>query len=97
MTLEAEHLPVIVACGQATEKEQLVSAAGLMTRAAESALAGTGSLADRIDTVSVVGIMSKISHAPAIDLARTLRLSPRRTETTQVGGNFPNMPVGGLE
>jgi len=93
MALEAERLPVIVACGQTIEKEQPVSAADLMTRAAESALARTGALAGHIDAVSVTGIMSKVSHTPAFDLARTLHLSPRRTETTQVGGNFPQWLV----
>ncbi len=89
MVFDSERLPVIVAYAQATEKEELVGAAELMNRATASALDGTGPLANRIDRVSVVGIMSKISPSPATDLAERFHISPQHTEITQVGGNFP--------
>lgn len=93
MVSDSERLPVVVACGQAVEREELVGAAELMNMAASSALDGTGKLVDRIDRVSVVGIMSKISASPASDLARSFHIAAKHTEITQVGGNFPQWLV----
>ncbi len=93
MAFKEDRLPVIVACGQAIEREELVGAAELMSRAVSSALDGTGQLVNRIDRVSVVGIMSKISASPAADLAKSFHMSPQHTEITQVGGNFPQWLV----
>jgi len=91
---DPERIPVVIASGQALEREVLVNPVDLMTRAAESALADVPLLRDRIDLLSVVDIMTKSGPAPATDLAGRLGLDPgTRTEVTTVGGNTPQWLV----
>ena len=91
---DPERLPVVIASGQALEREALVNPVGLMARACESALADVPLLRDRIDLVSVVDIMTKAGPAPATELVEALQLRPDvRREVTTVGGNTPQWLV----
>lgn len=87
--LDEEHLPVVVAAGQCAERQAPVSAMDLMARAAAECLAQAPALADRIDRVSVVNVMSPVPPAPASALARRLGISPARAEVSTIGGNSP--------
>ncbi len=88
-----DRLPVVVATGQSIERRDVVSALDLAERAARAALDGVPRLQADVQQVSVVNIISPAGTAPAADLARRLHLSPRRTETTTVGGNSPQWLV----
>jgi acetyl-CoA C-acetyltransferase len=91
---DPERLPVVIASGQAVEREALVNPVGLMARACESALAHVPLLRDRIDLLSVVDIMTKAGPAPATELVEALGLRPDvRREVTTVGGNTPQWLV----
>ncbi len=87
--IDESRLPVVIASGQQVDREGTASATELMAGATEDALAGTGDLAKRIGMVTTAGIMSKISAAPSAALARRFGISPSVTDTTNVGGNFP--------
>ena len=82
-----DRQPVIVATGQVAEREVLTTPVELMVRAAEEALGSVPGMRDRIQQVSVVNVVTGSDRAPASSLARILGLSPRRCETTTVGGN----------
>jgi acetyl-CoA C-acetyltransferase len=88
-----DRLPVIVATGQAIERQTTVSALDLAQRAADMAFAPAPGLRSAVDQVSVVNIISTEGAAPATALARRLGLSPSRTEVTTVGGNSPQWLV----
>jgi acetyl-CoA C-acetyltransferase len=91
---DPERIPVVIASGQDLERDDLVSPVDLMARASEAALAQAPLLRDRIDRLSVVGIMTKAGPAPATELATRLGLGPEvRREVTTVGGNTPQWLV----
>jgi acetyl-CoA C-acetyltransferase len=90
---DASRIPVLVAGAHAIERDDPVTALELAERAAATALGEAPRLAARIDRVSVVGILSRTGAAPATTLARRLRLSPSRCETTTIGGNTPQWLV----
>ncbi len=91
---DPERIPVVVASGQAIERDELVTPVGLMGRACEAALADVPALRDRIDLLSVVDIMTKAGPAPATEVAEALGLGPAvRREATTVGGNTPQWLV----
>jgi len=93
-TTDPERTPVVIASGQAIERDALVNPVELMARACESALADVPRLRDRIDLLSVVDIMTKAGPAPATELAGALGLGPDvRREVTTVGGNTPQWLV----
>ena len=88
-----DRRPVIVATGQSIERRATVSALDLAERAARTALDRVPRLQSDVAHVSVVNIISPVGPSPASDLARRLRLTPARTETTTVGGNSPQWLV----
>ncbi|HLI72786.1 MAG TPA: hypothetical protein VKU86_02825 [Acidimicrobiales bacterium] len=93
MAAPDDRLPVIVAAAQVIERDAVVSALDLATRAADAALAPVRALRPRIDRVSFVNSISEVGTRPASDLARRLGLSPRWTEVTTIGGNSPQSLV----
>ena len=93
-TPDPERIPVVVASGQALERDALVNPVDLMARACESALEDVPALRDRIDRLTVVDIMTKVGPAPASELATRLGLgSAVVREVTTVGGNTPQWLV----
>ena len=91
---DPERIPVVIASGQAIERDTLVTPVELMARATEAALADVPSLRHRVDRLSVVDIMTKVGPAPATELAAALGLGPEvRREVTTVGGNTPQWLV----
>lgn len=91
--MTSDRLPVIVAAGQAIEREAVVSPIELAERAARAALDAVPGLDRRIQRVSVPNILSRGGPAPAAQVAHRLRLGEVRTETTTVGGNTPQWLV----
>jgi acetyl-CoA C-acetyltransferase len=91
---DPERTPVVIASGQAIERDALVNPVDLMARACESALADVPRLRDRIDRLTVVDVMTKVGPAPATELAGHLGLGPDvAREVTTVGGNTPQWLV----
>lgn len=91
---DSERIPVVIASGQALERDALVNPVDLMVRACESALADVPGLRDRVDRLSVVDIMTKVGPAPATELATRLGFGDDVTrEITTVGGNTPQWLV----
>lgn len=90
---EDDRIPVVVATGQAIEREVTVSPVELAARACESAFTRAPELRRRIDRLSMVNVLSGGGPAPASELADALGLSPGRREVTTVGGNSPQWLV----
>lgn len=90
---DPERVPVVVASGQAVERDDPVTPVDLMERAAESALAGAPGLRASVELVSVVNTLSRSGPAPASELARRLGIGGARCEVTTVGGNSPQWLV----
>ncbi len=91
---DPERIPVVIASGQAIERDALVNPVDLMVRAGEAALAGVPLLRDRVDRLTVVDVMTKTGPAPATELAERLGLgADTRREVTTVGGNTPQWLV----
>lgn len=84
---------MILASGQAIERDGIVSPIDLAERAARAALDAVPGLDRRIQRVSVPNILSRGGPAPAARLAHRLRLGEVVTETTTVGGNTPQWLV----
>lgn len=93
-TIDPERIPVVIASGQAIERDELVNPVDLMERAGEAALAEVPLLRGRVDRLSVVDVMTKSGPAPATELAERLGLGADvRREVTTVGGNTPQWLV----
>jgi acetyl-CoA C-acetyltransferase len=91
---DPERIPVVIASGQALERDALVTPVDLMARAAEAALADVPGLRDRIDRLTVIDVMTKVGPAPATELAAQLQLGAEVVrEVTTVGGNTPQWLV----
>jgi acetyl-CoA C-acetyltransferase len=91
---DPERIPVVIASGQALERDDLVTPVDLMERACEAALSGVTGLRDRIARLTVVDIMTKVGPAPATELADRLGLAADvAREVTTVGGNTPQWLV----
>jgi acetyl-CoA C-acetyltransferase len=90
---DPERTPVVIAAGQSIERAELVTPVDLMERACDAALASAPSLRDRIDRLSVVGILTATGPAPATELAGRIGAGAVRCETTTVGGNSPQWLV----
>ncbi|MCL4422023.1 MAG: acetyl-CoA acetyltransferase [Actinobacteria bacterium] len=90
---DEERIPVILATGQAIERDSLVTALDMAERASSAALSTLGSISFSIEQVSVVNILSPGGPAPASALAKRLGLSPTRCEVTTIGGNSPQWLV----
>ena len=90
---DPERVPVVVASGQAVEREQLVTPLDLMERACEQALSLAPALRTVVDRLSVVDIMTRVGPAPASELARRIGIGSARCEVTSIGGNTPQWLV----
>lgn len=94
MTFDAARIPVILGTGQMTDRSLEVGPIELAERAGRDALDATPGIAERIEQVSVVNILTRrAGPAPASDLAKALGLRPRSVETTVIGGNMPQALV----
>ncbi len=85
--------PVVVAAGQSIERDEPVTPVDLMVRAAEMAFDQAPGLRDRIDRLSVVGVMSRSGPAPATELGERLGVDAPVREVTTAGGNSPQWLV----
>ncbi|MGH9078894.1 MAG: acetyl-CoA acetyltransferase [Acidimicrobiales bacterium] len=90
---DPERLPVVIASGQAVEREELVTATDLMERASEAAFADAPGMRGSVERVSVVNILSRSSSAPATELAQRLGVAGAVCEVSTVGGNTPQWLV----
>jgi acetyl-CoA C-acetyltransferase len=90
------NLPVIVAGYQVSKKDGLHSAESLLRESARATVARLGRHAKEINTVAVVGILSKHSAAPASSLANYLGIDAKACFTTTIGGNTPQYLVNKL-
>ncbi|MGD0320703.1 MAG: acetyl-CoA acetyltransferase [Acidimicrobiales bacterium] len=88
-----DRIPVVVAAGQAIERDATVSPVELAARASEIALEQAGALRSRISLLSMVNVFSGAGVSPATRVARRLGLSTVRTEVTTIGGNTPQWLV----
>ncbi len=95
--------PVIVGVGQTQQRVEDPTAAlepidllAAATRAADADARADASLLGRIDTVAVVDMLSWKYPDPGALLARRVGATPRRTITSTVGGNTPQMLVNRL-
>ncbi len=79
------RLPVVVAAGQSIERTETVTPVDLMVRACSAAFHEAPSLRDRVERLSVVGIMTRTGPAPARELAERLGIDPPARETTTAG------------
>jgi len=93
VALDEAVTPVVVSTGQCIERAASASVIELAARAAHEALEQASGLRGRVQSVSVVNIMSETGPAPAASLAGQLGLTPTRTEVTTVGGNSPQWLV----
>ena len=92
--MNTERTPVIVATGQVTERNEIVTAVELAARASEAALNAASGLRGRIQRVSLVSIVfSPVSKRPASELVERLGLAGVACETTSPGGNLPQWLV----
>jgi len=93
--VDPERIPVVVASGQAIERDRLVSPVDLMERASEQALAQVPDLRGGIERLSVVDVMSRTGPAPATELARRIGAGAggTRCEVSTIGGNTPQWLV----
>ncbi|HXW39367.1 MAG TPA: hypothetical protein VEJ44_06710 [Acidimicrobiales bacterium] len=96
---DPDRIPVVVAAGQAIERDDLVTPMDLMVRAADAALGQAPGLRRLVDRVSVVRTLGHVGPAPASDLAERLGLGrgdggrhPVR-EVSSIGGNTPQWLV----
>jgi acetyl-CoA C-acetyltransferase len=91
--------PVIVGVGQTSQRVAPAVAKppiDLLAEAARAADADTGarsSLLERADVVAVVAIGSWKYADPGAFVARTLRIAPRATAVSTVGGNSPQLLI----
>ena len=86
MTHVDARTPVIVGAGQINDRERGAEPIDLMTRCAEAALADSGALRDRIDSVRVVwGVWPY--RDPGRLVAERLGAPDARTTLTTMGGN----------
>ena len=92
--LDPKKIPVIVAFGEAVERESVVSTIEMATRAAQAAIHEASSIADSIDRITVVpAIFSPSPNNPATIIAKTLGLKNAELEVGQQGGNGPQWLV----
>jgi acetyl-CoA C-acetyltransferase len=92
-TPDPERIPVVVAAGQSIERTETVTAVDLMVRACEDLFSQAPGLRDRVERLSVVGIMTRSGPAPGRELAERLGITPGVRETTTAGGNSPQWLV----
>jgi acetyl-CoA C-acetyltransferase len=93
VSLDPARVPVVVAVGQAIERDEVVSPLALAERAAVLALSSAPAVGAHVDRVSLVSPLVPPGRAPASALASRLKLHPKWCETTTVGGNTPQWLV----
>ncbi|MGH9170072.1 MAG: acetyl-CoA acetyltransferase [Acidimicrobiales bacterium] len=94
MSNDPDRTPVLVAVGQAESRDLSLGPLELAEAASQEALRAAPGLAKAIQRVTVVNILSRrAGPSPATDLATTLRLDARVRDTTNVGGNSPQLMV----
>jgi acetyl-CoA C-acetyltransferase len=93
--VDASRTPVVVASGQAIERDEIVTALDLVERAVGSMFDdGAGALAKDIERVSMLGaLFSPGSLRPASEVSERLGLDPREREVSAGGGNLPQWLV----
>lgn len=91
MSTSGSRAPVIVGVGQVTNRrERIVDPMRLMAEASRAADEDAGGRAlERVDSVQVVGVVSKRYGASATTLAERLSLKDGERFTTTVGGSTP--------
>jgi acetyl-CoA C-acetyltransferase len=87
--LDPDRTPVVIAAGQAIERDELVTPMDLMVRAAEAALVHVPALRQAVERVSVVRPLGHAGPAPASLLAAHLGLAEPVCEVSTIGGNTP--------
>jgi acetyl-CoA C-acetyltransferase len=96
---DPERIPVVVASGQAIERDEMVTPVDLMERACEQALALVPGLRGTVDRLSVVDVMTRTGPAPATELAGRIGAGGAggaagvAAEVTTIGGNSPQWLV----
>lgn len=91
---DEERTPVVLAVGQVTERDEIVSTEDLVEQAARAALDEAPGIDRRIERVSVVSTIFSPSVADgASDVCRRLELDPAVREVTTAGGNTPQWLV----
>lgn len=91
---DEDRIPVVIAVGQVTEREEVVSTEDLVARAARVALDEAPGIDRRIERVSVVStIFSPAVADGASDVSRRLGLDASVREVTTAGGNTPQWLV----
>jgi acetyl-CoA C-acetyltransferase len=95
--------PVIVGAGQVSQRpedpgqaREPIDLLADAARAAEADAGATRSVLTALDTIAVVDIVSWKYPDPGALLGRRLGVTPRRTLTTTVGGNSPQLLVNEL-
>ena len=92
--MDAERTPVVIAAGQVTEREEIVTAVELAARASEAAFEGGEALRERIDRVTMISVVfSGVSDRPGSELEARLGLDGAAAETSSPGGNLPQWLV----
>ncbi len=91
--------PVLVGAGQITHREKIVgdsvSAVDLAVRAIDACIQDTGrpEIRGRIDTLSVVNMMTEFRESPLPGICARAGISPAFREETSMGGNNPQLLV----
>jgi acetyl-CoA C-acetyltransferase len=92
--MDAQRTPVVAAVGQAIERDEIVSAVELASRASQGALGAAANLRDRIQRVSLIDVVfSPVSGRPASELVACLGLKEVVSEVSTSGGNMPQYMV----
>ncbi len=92
--MDPRRTPVIVAAGQASERDEIVSAVEIAARAAENAFEGTSGLRERLERVTMLSVVfSPATPRLASELSERLGLGDVTVETTSPGGNLPQWLV----
>ena len=92
--MDPRRTPVILAAGQAIERDEIVSAVEMARRASEAAFETAPALRDRVQRVSMVSVVfSPVEARPGSELARQLGLGEAAVEYTHPGGNLPQWLV----
>lgn len=90
MSFDPQRTPVLVGIGQSIEREEIVTATELASRAARAAFTDAPGLESRIQRLSVVAVsFSRVSKTPATEVAASLGLSDVACEVSTPGGNTP--------
>lgn len=92
--IDAEHIPVIIACGECADRTDRLESAleplSLMEQALRQAEATVGgNILSELDSLDVVNLISWPYAAPADELCQRMGLTPARCNYGPVGGETP--------